>query len=46
MFIVWRNIGHVKAPNVYTKRKNQIRIDCSKTTTGKILVKLLLFLLI
>lgn len=35
MFIVWRNIGHVTVPNVYVKRKHQIRMDCSKTTSGK-----------
>ncbi|KAI6176116.1 Otopetrin domain containing protein [Aphelenchoides bicaudatus] len=34
MFIVWRNIGHCTIPNVYTKRKHQIRMDCSKTTSG------------
>lgn len=34
MFIVWRNIGHATVPNVYVKRKHQIRMDCSKTTSG------------
>ncbi|PAV65571.1 hypothetical protein WR25_12274 [Diploscapter pachys] len=35
MYIVWRNIGrHDKPANGYVKRKHQIRVDCSKTTTG------------
>ncbi|CAJ0575687.1 unnamed protein product, partial [Mesorhabditis spiculigera] len=36
MFIVWRNIGHQQQENTngYVKRKHQIRVDCSKTTTG------------
>ncbi|KAI6204319.1 hypothetical protein M3Y94_00660100 [Aphelenchoides besseyi] len=34
MFIVWRNIDTVKVPTVYVKRKHQIRMDCSKTTSG------------
>ncbi|CAD5226901.1 unnamed protein product [Bursaphelenchus xylophilus] len=34
MFIVWRNIDHVKEPTVYVRRKHQIRMDCSKTTSG------------
>lgn len=31
MFIVWRNVGQGEA---YVKRKLQIRMDCSKTTSG------------
>ncbi|KAI1716596.1 otopetrin domain-containing protein [Ditylenchus destructor] len=36
MFIVWRNIDHDRqnVPKEYVKRKHQIRMDCSKTTTG------------
>uniref|UniRef100_A0A1I8AA25 Otopetrin n=1 Tax=Steinernema glaseri TaxID=37863 RepID=A0A1I8AA25_9BILA len=34
MFTVWKNIDHVRVPSVYVKRKHQIRVDCSKTTTG------------
>uniref|UniRef100_A0A7E4W4G8 Otopetrin-2 n=1 Tax=Panagrellus redivivus TaxID=6233 RepID=A0A7E4W4G8_PANRE len=35
MFIVWRNIDHVRqTTTAYVKRKHQIRIDCSKTTSG------------
>lgn len=35
MFIVWKNIDHVKrTPTAYVKRKHQIRVDCSKTTSG------------
>lgn len=34
MFIVWRNIGNVKISSEYVKRKHQIRVNCSKTTTG------------
>lgn len=35
MFIVWRNIDHVRqTPTAYVKRKHQIRVDCSKTTSG------------
>ncbi|CAJ0934245.1 unnamed protein product, partial [Mesorhabditis belari] len=35
MFIVWRNIGrHYNSSGQYVKRKHQIRVDCSKTTTG------------
>lgn len=35
MFIVWRNINHEKTDVAYVKRKHQIRVDCSKTTTGE-----------
>ncbi|TMS37559.1 hypothetical protein L596_004464 [Steinernema carpocapsae] len=34
MFTVWKNVDHVRVPTVYVKRKHQIRVDCSKTTTG------------
>ncbi|CAI5447812.1 unnamed protein product [Caenorhabditis angaria] len=35
MYIVWRNIGKYDGDNAtYVKRKHQIRVDCSKTTTG------------
>ncbi|KAH7730953.1 CRE-OTPL-1 protein [Aphelenchoides avenae] len=34
MFIVWRNINHEKTAVAYVKRKHQIRVDCSNTTTG------------
>lgn len=34
MFTVWRNIGSVKMPSEYVRRKHHIRINCSKTTTG------------
>uniref|UniRef100_A0A914YNP9 Otopetrin n=1 Tax=Panagrolaimus superbus TaxID=310955 RepID=A0A914YNP9_9BILA len=35
MFIVWKNIDHVRqTPTAYVKRKHQIRVDCSKTTSG------------
>ncbi|EGT36394.1 hypothetical protein CAEBREN_26421 [Caenorhabditis brenneri] len=34
MYIVWRNIGRQDQGSTYVKRKHQIRVDCSKTTTG------------
>ncbi|CAB3409455.1 unnamed protein product [Caenorhabditis bovis] len=34
MYIVWRNIGKKQHGTTYVKRKHQIRVDCSKTTTG------------
>uniref|UniRef100_A0A8R1DPH0 Uncharacterized protein n=1 Tax=Caenorhabditis japonica TaxID=281687 RepID=A0A8R1DPH0_CAEJA len=34
MYIVWRNIGLQDNGSIYVKRKHQIRVDCSKTTTG------------
>ncbi|KHN74088.1 Otopetrin-1 [Toxocara canis] len=34
MFIVWHNIDQVRERNTYVKRKYQIRVDCSKTTSG------------
>ncbi|CAD6192656.1 unnamed protein product [Caenorhabditis auriculariae] len=34
MYIVWRNIGRHNIGSTYVKRKHQIRVDCSKTTTG------------
>ncbi|EFO89124.1 CRE-OTPL-1 protein [Caenorhabditis remanei] len=34
MYIVWRNIGRQDHGSTYVKRKHQIRVDCSKTTTG------------
>ncbi|VDM46990.1 unnamed protein product [Toxocara canis] len=34
MFIVWHNIDQVRERNTYVKRKYQIRVDCSKTTSA------------
>uniref|UniRef100_A0A1I7XEC6 Proton channel OtopLc-like n=1 Tax=Heterorhabditis bacteriophora TaxID=37862 RepID=A0A1I7XEC6_HETBA len=34
MYIVWRNIGRADHGSTYVRRKHQIRVDCSKTTTG------------
>lgn len=35
MLIVWRNIDYDRQPStVYVRRKHQIRVNCSKSSTG------------
>lgn len=34
MLIVWKNIDYDRGVTVYVKRKHQIRINCSNSTTG------------